>query len=216
VIEIDIKDEVTGLVKDVEEAFESRRINPQIGTAMVRLFQDHFRTLPASQSGFPSQHYWGEAAKSMSFVVTADGVKLSSSLPGLNMHVTGIPAIIRPINAKNLAIPARAEAYGRRPREFANLRVAFRKVGGHLEAFALVEGAGEQRGKPQHALQIKGIKGDKKVGQAWTGAVVYWLKKEVHTHRYPGVIPTEEQMRQEAIRIAQQQVDQVKARNARH
>lgn len=231
---VSIKDEVTQLMRDVQMSLDETHLNPMIGAAMVRLFQDHFAQQPGNQRGFPTQHYWGSAAKSTSYELLPDGFTLRVAQPGVNMHVTGIPEVIRPINAKNLAIPAVAAAYGRRPGEFSNLRVAFRRKGGNLEAYALVEKSevGHRGEKAPHQLytkdthgKVSAIKNSYAVGtgnkkrrksqleKAATGTVIFWLTKEVHTHIRPDTIPTEDQMRAEAISVAEQQIRLIQMRH---
>jgi hypothetical protein len=234
---VSIKDEVTGLLQDAQVSLSETQINPPIAAAMVRLFQDHFAKQPENAKGWPSTHYWGDAAKGTSSELLPDGFLLRVAQPGLNMHVTGIPAVIRPVHAKNLAIPAVPAAYGKRPGEFSNLRVAFRRKGGNLEAFALVEKSAEDGERTQqvggyrtHKLRA-GMAQKRVVGKdgqtryfslgnptrtKWlshAGEVIFWLCKEVHTHKREGTIPTEDEMRHAATSVAEDEVRRLKAKH---
>lgn len=209
---ISIKDNVTAKVKSIGEALKPSNINPAIGAAEVRLFQEHFAKLPPNKEGFPTQHYWGRAAKSTHYTVLADGVMVSVSTPGINMHATGLPKVIRPINAANLAIPAVPQAAGKSPREFSNLRVAFYRKGGQLIAFALVEKGDASTRGGEHPVRFKGYRGSLKNSglKARAGTVIFWLHKEVHPRAYPGVVPDESEMRRTAVIVAEQQIEQAK------
>jgi hypothetical protein len=204
---IDVKDSVTKGLALVKNALQPHNLNPKIGVALVKVFQNHFASLPPNRRGWPTQNYFGKAARSTHFELLADGVKVAVSQVGIRMHVTGQPSTIDPVKAKNLAIPAVAAAYGRRPREFSNLKVAFRREAGKLIAFALVEGSvktasGRVKQGP-HSLKLKGFAGRlKSTGdKAERGQVIYWLKKSVHTHPMEGVVPSEETLKDAVVKL---------------
>jgi hypothetical protein len=233
-ITVDVRDEVSGAVGNLRNAMHG--VNRAVGEAEVQLFTDHFSGLPINRHNWPSRGYWADAAKSMHWTDYGDGVTVHSELPGLNMHATGIPETIEPKTAKMLTIPAVAAAYGRRAREFSNLRIAMRIIGGQLVPFALVEkqAPGMRGSKVAHPIKVKDIHGKvhavkvttaisvmgggkkyKRTTQmAQMGEVIFWLKDQVRTHPYPGLLPTEEEMRETAVNAIEDAVALARTRSA--
>ena len=85
----------------------------------------------------------------------------------------------------HLSIPARAEAYGHVPGDFTNLRLAFHRVGGRAQAFALVEADAAQGKTNNRASSRRLLPGKDTVG----GGVYFWLVDSVYQEPNPDVIP---------------------------
>jgi hypothetical protein len=71
-------------------------------------------TYPA---GGRRSHYWRQAATATSWAVDPAGIEVRVAKLGLRLHLRG--GVVRPVRGKALALPARAEAYGRLPSDFA-------------------------------------------------------------------------------------------------
>ena len=98
------------------------------------LLDDTANRLGATPTGF-----WKDVEKAVRLHTHANDAEVSVTHPGIARAVRDV--IIRPRRAKALTIPLRAKAYGRRPREFANLSGAalFRPKGTRILA---TEGGG--------------------------------------------------------------------------
>ena len=161
-------------------------VNPVIGRAGVNLLRDHFRNLESSRPnrlGGPRTHFYNQAARSTHFVTLPDSVALSVNQVGIRQRFQG--GEIRPRNSKYLTIPAIAEAYGKRAREFNNLRFVMLKNGP-----ALVEAEATQI-----SIGKKGVKNKGSVG----GRVLYWLRRKVTQKADPSVLPSPEAIRATAL-----------------
>lgn len=198
---ITIMDKATPPLRNLDAA-GWRRIKPRIATAVTSLIKDHLfqRDQQGNKNGWPSQHFYSGAAKATSWTILADGVQVSINKQGFRQRLQG--GVIKPVTKKLLAIPARAEAYGKRPFEFANLKVKFgKRSDGSIGPVALVarEG-GAQRAK----FSKDRMMGD---GHAITGIeegmVLFWLVKQVTQQGDPSILPTQTQMETVALAAAE-------------
>lgn len=126
--------------------------------------------------------FYGEAAASTRYEIVDDGVMVGVHRTGIAQRFHG--GDIEPVNARLLAIPARDEAIGRRPREFSNLEVIFFEHGG-----ALVE---RESTDISTALdRRKGREGQRRVkrGAERGGGVLFWLVPKVHQDPDDAVLP---------------------------
>jgi len=195
-ISVDIRDRATGGIKGLVAGLSVGNVNPAIGAGVTKLFQDHYLALPSNKSSWPSTNFWARAARATHWTLLADGVVISTSQQGVLQRYYG--GEIKPVNAKHLAIPARAEAYGKLPREFNDLSVAFKSEGGKPTPFALV-----QNQQTPTTIVRKGKKTSVEHGEAIGGAVFFWLVKSVNQQGDPNIIPSD----QEIGDAAQEQVD---------
>jgi hypothetical protein len=99
---------------------------------------------------------------------------------------------ITPVNSNWLTLPARAEAYGKRAREFSFLRFAvFHQADGGAPVFALVDTARtDLRGKGGKRKSIAG------------GKVYFWLRKSVNQKADESILPKDE----EIMRVAKDSI----------
>lgn len=185
---ISTKDNLTPQLAELNAALSPERLNPRIGAAATETFRRHFANLDSTRQnslGGGRTHFWAQAARGTHFDVLQDGVKISVSQVGARQRVQG--GEIRPVNAKWLTIPARAESYGKRAGEFSNLRfVIFRKD----ELAALISGSGGAT----VTRKTKGGEVSTPVKGATEGTVMYWLKKSVTQEADPTAIPSKEQI----------------------
>lgn len=88
----------------------------------------------ANRLGATPTGFWSGSAQAVSLHTHANDAEVSVTHPGIARALRDV--IIRPRRAKALTIPLRAEAYGKRPREFANLSGAdlFRPKGTRILA----------------------------------------------------------------------------------
>lgn len=189
-LSVDINDQVTPLLKQVEGAVRTDRMNAEVGRSVVNRVQAHFFKLDQERPnalGGKRTHFYSSAAKSTQFTASADQAVVSINELGIRQRLEGGP--IAPVRGKYLTIPAIAEAYGKRAREFSNLHLIYRRG----EPIALVEG---------QATTVKhGKKGYKATG-AVGGKVFFWLRKSVMQKADRGVLPSDEAISSTASQAA--------------
>lgn len=178
---IDIKDSATPAVKRMLESIGGPNINKRVGEAGADLIRGHLEGLNSAKPnklGGKRTNFWAQCARSTSFVLVPEGALVSINQIGFRQRLEG--GTISPRNAKFLTIPAIAEAYGKRAREFNNLRFAM--IGGK-PALIEAEHSGVRFGK-------RGVKATLNLG----GKVYYWLARRVTQQAFPGALPTIDQM----------------------
>ncbi len=149
-------------------ASEARAISAEL----ARLVQRHLRTRDASNAhtypdGGRRSHFWRKAAESVTFSGDSEGMSVSVTHQGVRLRYAGAPEGIKSARAGgSLAIPATGIAYGRLPREFADLRIVVFK------------------GKNKAALVQKPRDGE------YLGLIMFWLvKKTKPVKGDPTVLP---------------------------
>lgn len=167
------------------------RINPVIGRAATNTFIAHLRGVDASRPnalGGRRTHYFNGAARSTSFALKGDDqVIVSINQVGIRQRYFG--GRITPKTAKFLTIPATPEAYGKRAREFADLKFAI--VPGKGPALVLFSARKTETIKTK---QLGRFKNEDKttVSTRVTGGdmkVMFWLRKSVTQKPDPTIIP---------------------------
>ena len=137
-----------------------------ISAELARLVQRHLRARDNSNAheypdGGRRSHFWRKAAESVTFSGDSDGMSVSVTHKGVRLRYAGAPEGIKSDRAGgSLAIPATGIAYGRRPREFADLRIVVFK--GKNKAALVQRREGEALGTVMYWLikKTKPIKGD--------------------------------------------------------
>ncbi|HEX7860815.1 MAG TPA: hypothetical protein VF773_10840 [Verrucomicrobiae bacterium] len=158
---------------------DKKDFDADLGRRLANDLREHFRLRqlngPRNQFGAPSSGFWSDIRDSVNDgELVNDGVVVTISDPRFVQKFYG--GTIKG-DGKLLAIPARAEAYGRSPRNFPFLKAVFFRSG----AIALVE---TERTKLRRTKT--GFKGS---AVQTAGMVWYWLKEEVHQDRDPNALP---------------------------
>jgi hypothetical protein len=88
------------------------------GRGLAELLRDHMRMLDATRGNHPSgkktKHFRPESV--LEPVVSGSDVSVGITTPGITRALHSL--LIRPVEAKMLAIPLHADAYGMQPREY--------------------------------------------------------------------------------------------------
>lgn len=179
---VDVRDASKAILATAEARMSPRVVNKIIGRAGQTFVRKHFYDLDAkrpNRMGGDRTHFYGGAARSTTFAATADGAVISVNQTGVRQRILGGP--ILPTKSKYLTIPARAEAYGKRAREFNNLKVV--RFGNVL---ALVEADATKLRKTKKGFRAAGETG---------GGVMYWLVPKVAQKADPSVMPNLESLR---------------------
>lgn len=163
----------------------ARRVMARAGANVVR---EHLsaRNLMPNKQGWPKTNFYGQAARAVSSGVDGADINIDVTGPvGFRQRLQG--GTIRPKNVKFLTMPAAPEAYGKRAREFNNLRFAIvfdpklqksrpALVQQEATAFKL----GRRRKDGSRKLTILGEVG---------GNVMYWLLRSATQAPDPTVMP---------------------------
>ena len=147
-----------------------------------------------NKRGWPRQHFWSAVRRSVNnpVIKSPEAATVSIAHVGIRQRVQG--GYIRPTGGKKfLTIPATAEAYGKRAREFGNLRFGFAESvpgSGNL-APALVD-AGQQR--VAFGRRRKDGSRAVKPGEDLSNKVFFWLVRQVYQPADPTALPSEDRL----------------------
>ncbi len=183
---ITLQEDVRRLMKAWQHELQPSVLHGHIARAEERLFKDHIGKLPPNKLG-KSTGFWADSVRSTVATATDNGCVISINKLGFRQRYYG--GEIKPVNGKYLAIPARSEFYGARPREFTNLRFLLFKSG--TAALVINEGGAEK---------ITGLNSSRSAGgQKSAGTVAFWLVKSVNQTGNPNIIPSDAAITQTAL-----------------
>lgn len=156
------------------------RVNMGGGIAAARVIRNHIRNLAATRHGTagrlgasPTNHF--KASDVASPVADGEGVSIAVSTPGIGRAYGDV--VIRPVEARALAIPMDASAYGFQPRELTDRgEILFRML---LR--------GERRGGRRSNVLFK-------AGEDGSPVAMYALVGEVTQPRDPSLMPTDDEL----------------------
>lgn len=177
------------------QALASEIKSPEALTAGGGFVRDaiaaNFETLPPNKN-FPSQTtgFWQQCRESLTQPILEGAASVRVSVTQVGARYQYLGGVINKKD-KMLTIPAREEAYGKRAREFSNLKVAVLGVGpSGSPIVALVE-------VDSQAISYKKRKGAVKVqrGSITGGMVMYWLVNSVSKGPSPEALPSGPVMR---------------------
>lgn len=184
-ISIDITDNASpSLAAVFNEVGAQKGLREVAGRQGRNTVREHLFKLDAEREnalGGKRTHFYSNAANSTNFRLVDDGVVIAINHTGLAQRYFGGP--IRPVNSTYLAIPARAEAHGKRPREFSNLEIVF---GRGRRPVGLAETRSTDiklRKKKDGTVRVT-------PGQERGGLMMFWLVKEAYQAEDPTVLPT--------------------------
>jgi hypothetical protein len=171
-------------------------INRWAAGAVANTLRGHFRALAAERHGTafpgvkPPHNFYADAARATTWEADENRASVSVAHRGIRLRFEG--GTVRPVNAKFLAIPARAEAYGRRPREFDDLKPIFFKHSGALVQTEQQQVRVRKRKSGAYSFKIE-------PGGELGGGVMFWLVKSATHAADPTVLPTDEALHAAAL-----------------
>jgi hypothetical protein len=196
-ISVEITKEDLGIVETVAQKIAPDMVARVAARGVRNRVQERFQELEdthPNKRGWPRQHLWGQLRRSTQAPMPAG--------PGLfTIEINHVAAAqiywggrIRPVNAKYLTLPATAEAYGKRAREFNDLKFGFApdpELDGAMrpaliQASSTVVSFGREKKDGTRSVNR---------GATLGGTVFYWLTKEVNQAGFPEMLPTEEQLK---------------------
>lgn len=185
---VQVRDTATPALKEALAKLQNRQpLLAVLGRGLEKDLKEHFTAKNArgNKRGWPKQNFWNRIRSATAFTgATNDTATVAIADPAINAHYYG--GVIKPKEAKFLAIPAREEAYGIRPSSglIPGLRFVPTAGGGmlvqrDLSTFKLVKDRRKGREGQQRVRQT---------GEAG-GGVFYWLKRSVTIPKDPDALP---------------------------
>lgn len=178
-IALDIKQTLGPELLAKAAALNPRALADQLGAAGARLTKSHLLKLNQERPnalGGRRTNFYAQGARATTWSATDTGATVVVAAQGLAQRFHGGTINAKP--GKALSIPADAEAHGRSPREFSDLRLV---VFGATGRAALVTARST-------AIRL-GKRGVKAVSSTFE-RVLYWLVKSVTQRADPSVLPT--------------------------
>jgi len=129
-IKVTIKDQATPAILELMRKLEPRELAVRIGPELTRTVQTHLLANGTNKHGWPSTHFWADAARATSWDQHPDGTVISINKIGVRQRVFG--GTIRPVNAKALTIPISPVSYGHLASEFPGLFLIRTAKGAYL------------------------------------------------------------------------------------
>lgn len=197
-----LQDRVTPYLNGLQGVFTRGDIMMAAGQGVSNAVRDRFRLLQATRpnkQGFPRRNLWAQMLRSVS--------NPSRQMGGVTVNISHVAAArlyfggdFTPRNTDYFTIPANAQAYGKRAREFGFLTFTFA-----MNQWGKMQPALVDMPRPEFKLGGKKKDGSRAVQPQVTrlgGVVFYWLTKHVHQNPDPSILPTEEQLRGAALAAA--------------
>lgn len=175
-----------GAAKRLAAALRPATINPIVGRSGVNTIREHLFGLNGSRPnklGGKRTNFFADAARGTSSTTLPDGALVSINQVGIRLQFKGgtVRAGANGSGKKWLTIPARAEAHGKRAREFNDLRFVIFENGAALirnDSTTLKRKRDRKTGKVSYVA-----------GEERGGEVMFWLKRSVTKRPDPTVLP---------------------------
>jgi len=187
-ITLNLQSAIAAAKERLRSALESQEFFRAMAQGVARLIRGHLALLDATRKnalGGKRTHFYAAAAKSLYVEAEEGGSAVTIPAVGFRQRYEGGP--ILPVVSKWLTIPATAEAYGRRAREFDDIEFAI--IGGKP---ALV------RKEDQGSVDFISGKVIPKAKRK-KAAVLFWLRKSVFQQADPTVMPSDLEMEAAAV-----------------
>lgn len=127
---VTIQDHATPAINAMVAQLTPRRLAAKIGPGLNRLVQNKLISNGENKNGWPTTHFWADAARATSWKGLEDGVLISINKIGVRQRVFG--GTIKPVNAGALTIPISPVSYGHLASEFPGLFLLRTKTGSYL------------------------------------------------------------------------------------
>jgi len=184
---------VTSFVVNATRLVKDGQIEKAMGRGATNRVVLHFKKLNAQRPnklGGARTNYFAKAAANTSYTFQPGRFTISVNQVGINQRIHGGEIVAK--KAKYLTIPAAAEAYGHRAREFNDLKVGFARNQYGAMQLALVKasrstfrlGRGRRDGSRGAVKQTGSIGGDP----------MYWLTPRVFQRADPTVAPSPQEI----------------------
>jgi hypothetical protein len=170
-----------------------------LGPGLTVRVQRHLLSNGINQQGWPSTHFWADAARGTTWGAQGDSVLISINKIGVRQRYYG--GTIKPVKAKALAIPISPVSYGHLPSEFPGL-------------FLLKTAKGAYLVQPGRELSDKGnVIGRRRAGgnagrrQKASLNFLFLLSAGVTQDPDPNVIPSEDELAETSMALLDRAID---------
>lgn len=184
-----VLDTASPLARAVRRGVDLRTFHEALGQAGRKTVRDHFilkesemtsaSTTMGGRTKLGHVGVFAEFSRAISISSDSGSVTITIAHPAIRQRLLG--GVIRPVNAKNLTLPARPEAYGLRASE---VRVDL-KFGYAYD---------EELGRWRRALIADTVKSKAKKTGAW-----FWLVPQVNQKADPSVLPDDQVLMESAL-----------------
>ena len=194
-LHLTVSDHVSGPLQRLGAAVRGPEVRKVMGRGVATTLRKHFTALDeerANTMGGRRTHFYGQVRRSVQNPALVGDSAVSVSINHVGIAQRYFGGTIEAAPGKALPIPARTEAYGRRPGEFNDLHlVVFKSLG----LAALV-----QRDQTAVSIGRRRKDGSRQVKQGAErgGGVFFWLVKRVYQQPDPTVLPTDEELQSSA------------------
>ena len=178
---------------------QPERLAGILGPGLTQFTQRHLLANGTNSRGWPSTHFWADAARSTSFTRSESGITISINKIGVRQRYYGGP--IRPVTAKALAIPISPVSYGRVPADFPGLFVLKCASGAYLVQNN--EGVSEKTGRTIGRTG-KGGNAGRRLKSNLT--FLFKLSAGVQQDPDPSVIPSEDELTETGMSIIERAI----------
>jgi len=196
------RDEATPALRRLQEHLDGVDMRDAMarGTALlVRNHLDELNTTRGHQGGGRRTNMYAAASRQTTHELIDDGFRVAIAHEAIGLRYFG--GVVRPVNAKLLAIPVdpshpgadpeAADAYGESPRKFHHLRlVMFGKTG---------KGALIARNRTNITRDRRKSTSTNYRGESIHGGLFYWLVPEATHKPDPAVLPTDDELATAAL-----------------
>jgi hypothetical protein len=163
-----IRDLATPAIEARIDALGLPRLQARVGPACADLVQRHWAALPPNKRGWRSTGCNEQAADSVRWNPTAEGVVIPTNKVGARQRRFG--GHIGPVNKRLLAFPAHEDAAGKTPSQVPGLSFSF--IHGPKTVGSLVLKSPQQK----------------------RAVVMFWLSEGLDQPPHPEVLPTKEEL----------------------
>lgn len=188
------KDTATPEMEFIRANVTPHRLAAEIGPRMSRLVQRNFlaKEREGNKNKWPSTHFYARAAQATNWQEGFGFVIVSVNQIGIRQRLEG--GDINPGSGKKyLTIPAVADAYGKRAREFSNLQFAFApnpdNPGTVRPALVEAQATNIKIGK----IKKDGSRSITPTSTSTGRVAIFWLLGSVSQKPDPTVLPSDEQ-----------------------
>ena len=187
-----VKNTATPALANLAAHLGPYRLGMVLGRAGANLIKRHLETLPANKRGWPTTNFWKDASRSTSSAPDPTGATITINKLGFRQRLVG--GMIKPVNAKALAIPIDAVSYGHLPSDFPGLFLVKTKKGAYLAQQQGVEG---KETKADKHKRLKGLGGNYKRREEKPLVFLFKLSGGVNQRGNPAVLPSDAQFQAE-------------------
>ncbi|MEI8289803.1 MAG: hypothetical protein WCH99_10045 [Verrucomicrobiota bacterium] len=190
---VDVTDHATPAIEAKLAQCSPARLRAIVGPACARHVRSHLLGNGTNKRGWPSTHFWADAARSTSWFANAGDQLVIISVNKIGVRQRYYGGRIAPVKAKALAIPISPVSYGHVPSDFTGLFLLKTKKGAYLCD------RGEQVSEKTGRLGRRQVGGNKSRQLKSNLVFLFKLAGSVTQAADPSVVPSADELMQVAM-----------------